>query len=100
MKAFTEQKRHFFPRFGEMIDILPGFPAEKRSKVVCVDTRAPEQGKADQSSHGSLLCLVKSWQTEVPGMVISAFTRLKRKPLPLDASSLEKAAISHLSSKL
>ena len=76
-----------------MIDILPSFPAEKRSKVLCVDTRASDQGKADQNSHGSLLGLVKSWQTEVPEMVISAFTRLKRKPLPLDESSMEKAAI-------
>jgi hypothetical protein len=93
LKAFIEQKRHFFPRFGETSDMLAEFPAEKRAKIPSVDARASDQGKADQSSHGSLLDLVKSWKTEVPGMAISAFTRLKRRTLPLDASSLEKAGI-------
>ena len=93
LKAFVEQKRHFFPRFGEINNVVVDFPAEKRAKILNADPCASNKGKTDQSSHGSLLDLVKAWKTEAPGMTISAFTRLKRKPLPLDASSIEKAGI-------
>lgn len=82
LKAFTEQKKRFFRHFGDLSEegsnMVNGFLADKRMKYMSTDENASEQWKPENSSQSSpLLDLLKSWQGDVLGMNIFAYSRLE-----------------------
>ncbi|KAH7279213.1 hypothetical protein KP509_37G010600 [Ceratopteris richardii] len=72
MKAFTDQKKRYFPKFGE--------PHEEEDIVGVNEKRAKVSSTEDDisSQKFSLLHVLKHWQgVEGSGMVISEFNRLE-----------------------
>lgn len=81
LKAFTEQRRRFFPCLGDSSEdggnAVVSVPDKRLRISNGTEGNVLEQGKVDECSQGaSLLDFIQSWQTEAPGMIITTFTRL------------------------